>query len=185
MVLIGDSLIKHIDVVKLSKKQVDKIRASTILDVEQQIKICSMEHVNKLILHVGSNDIDNSKQSGDVIEDIVNLAHLSKSRMNTSSTVIVSGILPRGNSELNKKIKEVYLNVKSRIDDQDGMIFVDHNKLYGTKKYYHSDNIHLNDIGTKVLAANIISAIKNKPRIRNNNLRERPRSQLRRKKCVR
>nr|XP_006817203.1 PREDICTED: uncharacterized protein LOC102808526 [Saccoglossus kowalevskii] len=167
IVLIGDSLLKHINEEQLSRNRVEKVRSSTLADATNHINAMSLKDVDKIILHVGSNDIANNRKSEDVAEDIMNLAQQTKSNMKPANKIIISGILPRGNTDMNKKIKEVNLKVKSYVDNQDGIVFVDHKKLYGAKKYYHVDNVHLNDIGTEVLASNIINAMRNKPRAEN------------------
>ena len=86
--------------------------------------------------------------------------------VNPKMKIILSNVAPRGDSkiyninwqELNVKLLKEY-NLNPRIT------FCDHNNLARNgstaKQFYAVDKIHLNENGTKVLASNISTAIKN------------------------
>ena len=106
-----------------------------------------------LLLHIGSNDINNQKEdktnAEKLTEDIINVG---KSCINFSvKEVIISSTLPKNNSALTRLIRQVNDILREHcILNKFGFIFNDNRSRTNLWK----DGIHLEDSDTDILAGN-------------------------------
>ena len=111
IVVLGDSTMKHVDGWKLSrlpkskKKRVKVMHFSgaTTARMESYIKPTLQRNTDKVILHIGTDDLKSKKELLEIAGNIIDLA---KTCRENGCDTIISEILPRGD-KLNKKSQEV------------------------------------------------------------------------------
>ena len=116
-------------------------------------------------IHCGTNDDINEQTAETYLEKMKAIVD-SLQTVNPKIKIILSNITPRGDNEMYdinrqelnvKRLKEYNLNPR--------ITFCDHNNLARNgstaNQFYAVDKINLNENGTKVLASNISTAIKN------------------------
>ena len=116
------------------------------------------------VIHCGTNDVTSSPADviANKLKDVVNLALEKNPNMN----VIISNIVPRGDDhmiditqqELNIKILKEFNNCGMSVGICDNSNLA--SRGFINNKFFAQDKVHLNEIGTKVLAANIGSYLR-------------------------
>ena len=101
---------------------------------------------NKIILHVGTNELESSKTACQISRSVIDLALSLKSETNT---VTISLIVPRKDS-LNNKVQEVNSRLINICDECD-ITFVDHTDTIDIERYLNESKVHLSKSGTKNL----------------------------------
>ena len=156
--LIGDSLIRHIDLEKINPNGPNKMLCKPggkIGDVRDQLKSVSGDNVKRLILCTGTNHIPSEKPS-EIATQLVNLVRDAKLNL-PDTQVFVSAILPKygkscanGNNFINRKLFEA-----SKFYNFD-LIFNLQFQVNGFQNdsLYAMDGLHLNKRGVARLAMN-------------------------------
>ena len=98
------------------------------------------DHPNVILLHIGSNDINNEKKdrinTGKLTGDIINIG---KSCIDLGvKEVVISSILPKKNIALR----------------MNGFGFISNDNI--SRTHLWKDGIHLEDLGTNILAGNFV-----------------------------
>ena len=108
---------------------------------------------NVVILHVGTNDLRESKSAKEIASSIIDLATDLKTENNN---IMLSSITPR-NGKLNEKGTEVNSHLKFLCSIHN-FTFIDNSNII---KSYHLNKggLHLNYKGTNVLGSNLVDAI--------------------------
>ena len=114
--VVGDSMIKHINGYKMSKANT-KVRVSsfagcTTQDMADYIKPIIRKKPNKLVLHVGTNNLKNCENPTTCAKDIIQLGK-SINRSIPETKIIISGLITRADEEiLASKVNEVNAMLK-------------------------------------------------------------------------
>ena len=167
--LIGDSLVKHVIPGRLIRESDVKVikhdtyhlgEIKSLIDSENS----GFKNVDVSAIHCGTNDI--KEQTADTCLEKMKAIVDSLQTVNPTMKINPSDIVPRGDNEISdinwqelnvKLLKEYNLNPR--------ITFCDHNNLARNgstaNQFYAVDKIHLNENGTKVLASNISTAVKN------------------------
>ena len=152
---IGDSMIKHINLRKLSKSLVRKSnfpgkRAEEIMLEINGIKSTSSSP-SKVIIHAGTNNLpaDSSKQCCD---NIKNLCTAIQNKF-PDAKIGVSGLVNRKDIDVPAKISETNDLLKDMCK-QRGHTFINNSNLDGS--CLNGSNLHLNPKGSTSLAVNFI-----------------------------
>ena len=103
-----------------------------------------------LILHCGTNDLSSPQAACNIAQDIIDLA---KTLETGNNTVIVSGLVPRGDF-LNGKATEVN-KVLKQLCQSKNLKFIDNSNI-DPSIHLNRSRLHLNDYGTTLLANNFI-----------------------------
>ena len=113
------------------------------------------DHPDVVLLHISSNDISNQtkdkinteKPAGDIIS-------ISKSCIDFSlKEVVISSILPKRNIVVTRLIRQVKDNLREQCV-LNGFGFISNDNISRTRLW--KDGIHLEDLGTKLLAGNFV-----------------------------
>ena len=122
--LIGSSILRNVESKNKEKLTIDCLRGGKQADVQQKIENLNIKY-HRIIIAVGTNDCDDSKQSASIIEERRQL--LEEARKHADH-VVISSILPRKNGPLQLKIDAVnqstkqlctrYLNVEYVCNDE-------------------------------------------------------------------
>ena len=159
-IILGDSLIKDIEQHKMKQALGNKERVfakhflGANVDHMKSYAIPSKRYDNDLvILHVGTNDLRESKSAKEIASSIIDLATDLKTENNN---IMLSSITPR-NDKLNEKGAEVNSHLKSLCSIHN-FTFIDNSNII---KSYHLNKcgLHLNYKGTNVLGSNMVDAI--------------------------
>ena len=105
---------------------------------------------NHIILHVGANELKNSKRASQISRSVIDLSLSLKSETNT---VTISLVLPRKDS-LNNKAHEVNSRLINMCGEPD-INFVDHTDTIDIERYLNERKVHLNKSVTIEFANNI------------------------------
>ena len=167
--VISDSMLKLIKPSGLIAEKNMKITKKWSANIEEAIKVT--EEINKakcMIFHVGTNDLKHVPVDI-MVQSMSKLIDLAATK---SDHVIISNIIPRYDDNqlyiklqmLNAKLSEMYLDGSEKVTISDNMnlgVRADY-----MSKYYDSDNIHINEDGSKILASNIKMTLHKKLNIR-------------------
>ena len=154
----GDSMIKHVDPMKLSKKKVHKYTypGETAESISTEVSTLNPQiHPSHVIIHVGTNNIPIDSPE-DCAQEIGNLAANLKQKF-PHAKIALSGIIQRQDMQVAGKIEEVNKILKQKCLS-DGMSFIDNFSIDNT--CLNSSNIHLNAKATAFLATKFIKFLR-------------------------
>lgn len=155
IVIIGDSIIKHISPTKLSKRKVHKFTypGKTASDINSELCSINIHSTSShVIVHAGTNNIP--LQSAD--ECTNDIEKLMK-QIFPNSKIGISGITMRQDIESASKINEVNEKIKTITPKYD-VKFIDNSSL--DKTSLNVSKLHLNAKGSAILATHFIGFIK-------------------------
>ena len=163
VIIAGDSITKHLNGFKMStaktKVQVSTFPGCTTLDMKDHINPILRKKPDKLIVHVGTNNLRGRETPAKCAEEIISLAKAIKSNLPTT-TVAVSGLTTRtDNDNLAVKVNEVNSSLK-QLCRQINVNFIDHSNI--TPNHLNRSGIYLNKMGTSLLARNFNNSIYNR-----------------------
>ncbi len=122
-------------------KKVKSFSGATVNDMEDYLKPVLRKEPNKIILHVGTNDLK-SVPANRVAEGIANLGTQIKEE-SPATSIVISSILPRSdNADLSAKALEVNRLTKS-ICSKNKWGFIEHKTV--NKSCLNSRGLHLNN----------------------------------------
>ena len=157
--IIGDSMVKGIQPFKMKRSLTNKEKlyvktfaGAKIEDIYDYAKPTMRYNPDVVILHCGTNNLNDDKAPNVTADDIIKLASNLKTDEND---IMISGITLR-NDKHQEKVQRVndYLKIKSA---NYGIKYIDNSNLNRT--HLNPKGIHLNLKGSEALAANFISAI--------------------------
>lgn len=156
-VIIGDSMLKDVKGWQLSKSAkesemiiVKPFPGATSSDMTNYIIPTVQRKPNRIILHVGTNDLKSKKSSKEIAESIVKHAMFVSEH---EITVIISGIIKRGDI-LKEKVGEVN-KLLLELCQLHNIIFID-NENIDPQKHLNGSRLHLNRKGTSLLCKNFL-----------------------------
>ena len=154
-VVAGDSIVQNLQGWRLSNTDnhvvVKSFSGANITDMEDYLKPILRKEPNKVILHVGTNDLKHLSAKR-VAEGIANLATQIEED-SPATSIVISSILPRSdNSELSAKATEANKLTKA-ICSKNQWAFIDHKSV--NLSCLNTRGLHLNRKGTSVVAKNI------------------------------
>ena len=158
IVMIGDSIIKHIDPKKLLKNKVYKYTYPGDTAESIATKVCALKPQiapSHVIIHAGTNNIP-TDTADDCAQKIVNLAGKLKEKF-PNSKIGLSSIIQRQDIQVATKIDEANKILKQKCMDI-GMSFIDNYTLDST--CLNGSNIHLNAKGSAILATKFITFLR-------------------------
>lgn len=159
-VIVGDSLVKHLEARRLKrsikkgkqKLYVETYRGVTTDAIKHHVKPCLAKKPDRIILHVGTNDLNNkdAKQTADSIASIC----LDINKECPTTKVAISELIYRDdNPEYTEKVKQVNKHI-SKLCQQYHWDHIKHSNI--NNKHLNTYRLHLNKLGTSVLAKNLI-----------------------------
>ena len=152
--LVGSSILKGIKAKELKPNTtVRSFPGATTETLKEKLCAYNLDNCKTIIVHVGGNDADDSKDLETFCDDFISLL---ESLTDKDRRIIVSGLLPRKNIDLkpyNEKLKS--LCEKMNIDftnNFDSFLFASGEI---PAAYFARDKIHLNVNGTRKFLSNI------------------------------
>ena len=155
ILVIGDSMIKHLQPGRLSRKRrviCRTMRGAKIEDVAQRAKeIASKHSVSDVIIHVGTNNTSDDPET--IAAKITSLCDTLQ-----PTSVTISSIIHRKYQSLpeRKKVDDANELLKS-ITTRKHWGFIDNRNI--NTDHLMTDGIHVNSVGVRLLAKNIITHI--------------------------
>ena len=153
LLIIGDSIVKHVEGWRLQKRMkssvsVRSIYGGTTKSMVYHVKGCLEDMTpDSIIIHHGANDLNNKKVTAEVIgEKIINLAVSVKKNVEN----VISGLTVR-----NDKWNEKGINVNDYIKnncEKHNLEFIDNSNV--SLNMLNSSGLHLNEYGTTRLVNN-------------------------------
>ena len=159
-------MIKHLDKRRLQRSitsKPHKVRTETysganIAAMKHHIKPCLESKPEKIILHVGTNDLCN-KEATEIAEGIIEVGQLIKQK-SRKTEIIISQIVNRTDKAgMTKKITEVN-ELLEHYCKLNKWALIKHSNI--ESNHLNSYGLHLNRSGTAILAKNITSFLNNK-----------------------
>ena len=166
ILVIGDSIIKHIDPNKLSRRAVRKFmyRGKTCEEIREAIvDIQTTTDPSHIIIHCGTNNLPTDTAEVCATK-IVNLARKVRNKF-PNTKVGVSGLTYREDIAVNSVLLEVNEKLKS-LSATHKFSYIDNSKIDNT--CLNKSKLHLNEKGTSLLAVYFIKFIRG---LANNNRR--------------
>ena len=163
IVIIGDSMIKHLNGWDMSKKvhkseckvYVKSFPGAKTSCMKDYVKPSLRSTPNHFILHVGTNDLNSNQTSEVIAKEIVDLATSLK---NNQHDVSVSNIILRtDNSKLNAKRCEVN-RILSQLCQERNMYLIDNSKKI-KPNHLNKGKLHLNKNGSNILSRTFVNEI--------------------------
>ena len=113
------------------------------------------DHPDVVLLHIGSNDINNKrkdrKNNEKLTGDIINIG---QSCIDLGvKKLVISSTLPKNNIALTRLIRQVNDSLREQCV-LNGFGFISNDKI--SRTYLWKDGIHLDDLGTNILAGNLV-----------------------------
>ena len=158
IVIIGDSIIKNVNPVKLSKRRVQKYTypGKTTPEINNELtKINIQLPPSHVIVHTGTNDVP-VETTEKCVSNMEELIMLVKQKF-PNSKIGISGITPRQDIDLTLKIKEINEKVQT-LSSKHGVKFI--NNLSIDKTCLNSSKLHLNAKGSAILASHFIKFLR-------------------------
>ena len=157
-VIIGDSMIKHLDSRRLqrsikgeeSKVFAETYRGAKISAIKHHIKPCLDK--TQVILHVGTNDLP-EKHPNKIVDGIAEICDIIQTDSPTTEIVISEVILRTDRAEYKQKIGETNTLLASFCESRN-LYIIKHNNI--GEPHINPYGVHLNRAGTSVLARNIL-----------------------------
>ena len=161
--IIGDSMIKHIEPAGLDNCRVITKRGATIASLQNELFKHDIDQYETLIIHCGTNNISSYQPVPDILEEIRTMVGDLMDIHSTS--IVLSGVLPRYDlPHFNKQIQELNIGMKNLWPNapKNVFMFVDHQSSYGQEKrhLFHRDGLHVNKKGTSALIRSLNSHVK-------------------------
>ena len=161
--IVGDSMIKKIDgyllTSSINHKYIVKVRPFVTAktdDMYDHIKPTQRNfQPNVYISHVGTNDLPTDMTPEEISKKIITFSKHLKSEDNE---VVVSGIVPRGDSY--KEKAEAVNKVLKDTCTKENMHFICHSNI-NVKRHLNRSNLHLNDNGISALVRNFKNFLNN------------------------
>ncbi|KAI8514665.1 hypothetical protein Bbelb_072560 [Branchiostoma belcheri] len=168
--IFADSIFRDVDVQRAFRDKPTKMyRNSTVVSATASVKHMKDPSTKLVILHVGSNDLDNSRHRKDsVSETVKNTQKLMDATKVAfpNAQVAVSQVLQRGpnsNTTLNLNIKE-YNQEILKLSRNGNFTYIKHRKLTQDRRLYLPDQIHIDPrSGTKLLVSDVIRTLNQVP----------------------
>ena len=130
---------------------VKSFSGATTSDMEDFLRPVLRKEPNKIILHIGTNDI-NYQTAQTVAEGVLNLG-IQITQDSPTTDIVVAGILPRTDKpNLMSKVNQANRLIKAFCIEKN-WAFLDHESFNST--CLNSRGLHLNRKGTSILARNI------------------------------
>ena len=156
--IVGDSMLKHIKGYKLSNKDnkcvVKTFPGARTSCMEHYVIPTLNQQPDVVIIHCGTNDLK-VKQPDEVCQNVINLAK-SISSSNENTSVVISGIVPRGD-DLNQKATEVNGLLEKKCNDCN-IGFINNGNI-DPRRHLNNSRLHLNVNGTLELEKNLRNMI--------------------------
>ena len=155
VLLIGDSIIKEIEVNKLSStKLVQKICMPGAKSEEIKNRLQSTlksEAYDQVLIHAGTNDLS-TLQTRQVVDQIIDVAE-SAITWKPNMNICISGLTVTRDTDKNTAVLSINDTLKT-ICQSKGWTFINNSRI-GTE-HLKCNSIHLNKVGIKLLASNFI-----------------------------
>ena len=155
--IVGDSIIEDAYGWELSDKEkkvvVKHFSGSTTEDIKTYIQPPLKRDPDRVIIHVGTNDLRSSQDPVTIAKNIIDIAKSSKTNKNE---VQVSSLVPRRDS-LNGKGRQVN-NILQKLSVENNFVYVSHDNIKPRRHCNYGD-IHLNTAGSRILAENFIPSL--------------------------
>ena len=158
IVIIGDSIIKHINPTKLSKRKVHKFTypGKTASDRNNELSLINIHSMpSHVIVHAGTSNIP--LQSADQCTNDIEKLIAGVKQILPNSKIGISSITMRQHIESASKINEVNEKIKT-ITPKHEVKFIDNSSL--DKTSLNVSKLHLNAKGSAILATHFIGFIK-------------------------
>lgn len=157
--IIGDSILKDVKAPKIESKLTNSHKVlmechkgTTTARIKQHVKISLEKKPDRMIIHVGTNDLNTEATEQQIAQSIVDLASFA----NTNSTsVAISSITHREDKWL-KKANKVY-SLMEQMCSERNICYIVNNNI--NKIHLNGSNLHLNKNGTKLLTKNLAEVI--------------------------
>jgi lysophospholipase L1-like esterase len=161
ILIIGDSIIKHIDPRKISKRRVIKrtFPGKTANDIKAEIKSIKVDSPpSHIIVHAGTNDIPVDLDNNCIksIKNIWSLASSIKERF-PGSKIGISSIAVRDDADLTDQISTVNKQLQE-LCVKNGFDFINNSSVDNT--CLNGSQLHLNAKGFAFLATNFIKFLR-------------------------
>ena len=128
----------------------------TLQDMSDFIMPSLCRKPEEVILHVGTNNLKFSEPQ-EIAEGIINLG-LKIQNHSPDCKITISSLISRSDQTLNSKIKEVN-KIVNQFAKQHAWRTIPHSNI--KNEPFNAGGLHLNVKGTKVLAKNLVSHLRN------------------------
>ena len=158
ILIIGDSIIKHIDPKKISRKKTIKrtFPGKTAEQIKSEVESMEVEVLpSHIIVHAGTNDLS-VQPSHNCVKNIENLALCIKKKF-TDSRIAISSITVRNDLDLSKQISTANEELQ-KMCSKNGFDFIKNNNIDAT--CLNGGLLHLNSKGSAFLATNFIKFLR-------------------------
>ena len=157
VLIIGDSIIKHIDPRKLSKKTVYKrsFPGKRVEERHDEIDNIMNDELSYVIIHAGTNNLPSESVDSCVSKNTK--AGFEDSQKFQNSKIGISNIIHRDDINVSAKLSAVNGKLKEMANNDD-FVFIDNSRIDGT--CLNGSKLHLNAKGSAYLANNFIKFIR-------------------------
>ena len=160
VLVIGDSMVKHIDAKKIAKAARCKAvshsySGATIHQVTEKFNDeIEKQKYHTVILHVGTNDLthDNPEKAASNMENLINKVKSS------TTNIAVSGVIKRYDGKVNNNIIYHYNKLIHTICAKQNIAFIDNSCI--DKPLLNRSNLHLNREGDRTLGSAFCNYLK-------------------------
>ncbi|CAH1240884.1 Hypp6157 [Branchiostoma lanceolatum] len=159
--IFSDSLWNDVDPTRMFiHKSASITKSSTLQKAKENATTFPDDSTELVIIHVGSNDMDNTKHQPDsvniCVEQTLKLIDCAKASYPTAK-IAMSQVLPRGKnmlSNLNRNIAMYNNTIEKSCLEDSSLIYIRHRLLSEDRSLYKNDGIHLRpDAGIRLMVA--------------------------------
>ena len=157
IVIIGDSIIKHVNGREVSRNNIVKVRShpgATTEDLIDYVKPSVRKKPKMVILHTGTNDITNNINTMQKIRKVINTVR--ENDANEEIEIVISGVTHREDRDLEDEIKALNIKLENFCKGK-GMRFINNSNIRSPS--LNRSKLHLNKSGTALISKNFSNII--------------------------
>ena len=162
--LIGDSMLKHIEPKKLSRRKIiwrKSIPGAKIDDAYEITKDLVEKHqVTEMIVHFGTNNLTTQDEPNEIVAKMSSFCDNLQNTCKELKTITISTIIHRRNATPSVRWKTHRVNADLKLLANQRAWNVIDNDFLNVDAHIAVDGVHLNSHGVKVFAQNIIQHIR-------------------------
>ena len=158
IIIIGDSMIKHVNVREVSRKNSVKIRChpdATTDDIIDYVRPAARKKPDMFLIHTGTNAIQNKVNTIQKVRKVITT--ISEIDVDNEIQIVFSSVIYRDDQDFKEEIKEINRSLENLCKGK-GIKFINNTNIDGP--CLHRRKLHLNKSGTALLVKNISQALK-------------------------
>ena len=157
IVIIGDSMIKYINGLEMSRSSSVIIRSNPgapTEDLIDYVRPTARKKTKMIVIHSGTNDITNKVNTLQKIRKVIHA--IKENDVNNETGIVLSSVIHRDDQDAEDEINELNKKLENLCKGKD-MRFIDNSNIKSSS--LNRSKLHLNNSGTALLTKNFAKIV--------------------------